>query len=282
MKILVTGASGQLGRALRPVLEPRHDVLWTGHEDLDVRDLSALRALTSQEQPEAILHLAAVAQVDACETHPEGAAEVNALGSRYVAIAAREVDAELLLVSTDYVFDGESTRPYAEYDQTHPINVYGRSKLHGERATTSIWGRHYIVRTSGLFGPGGVNFVETIRSLHARDGRVSVVTDQVCRPTYAGDLATAIGHVLGSGAYGTFHISSAGATSWYDLARAVLEECGANPNDVRPTTTRELGRPAPRPAYSVLDTRAFELTFGHVLPHWRNGLRKVISRSSEP
>ncbi len=276
MKILVTGAAGQLGKALRMELEGRHEVLWTDLEDFDVRDLAAVRAFLGKERPEAVLHLAAITQVDACETRPETAFEVNALGARYMALAAREVDAEMLLVSTDYVFNGRTRRPYQEYDNPEPLNVYGTSKLHGERAVAALVPKHYIVRTSGLFGSGGVNFVETILGIRGRGGRLRVVTDQVCRPTYAGHLAESLSRIVGSGNHGIFHVASAGETSWFEFARAVLEAAGEDPAVVGPITSEQLQRPARRPSYSVLDTRAYEMTFGHVLPHWREGLREYF------
>ncbi|MCK4303937.1 MAG: dTDP-4-dehydrorhamnose reductase [Candidatus Eisenbacteria sp.] len=278
MKILVTGGSGQLGRALREVFEGRHQVIWTDLEDLDIRDLAGLRALLGEERPEAVLHLAAITQVDACERQPETAFEVNALGARYVALAAREIGAEILLVSTDYVFDGRSGHPYQEYDDPRPLNVYGRSKLHAERAVASLTEAHTIVRTSGLFGPGGVNFVQAILDAHEREGHLRVVADQLCRPTYTGHLAEALARMVGSGNHGIFHVASAGEVSWFDFARAILETVGKDPSCVESISSDQLQRPAQRPAYSVLDTRAYELTFGHVLPHWREGLDGILAR----
>ncbi len=279
MKILITGAAGQLGRAVRLELEPRHEVLTTDLEDLDVRDLSALRAYVSAQRPGVILHLAALTQVDVCEQRPEAAFEVNTLGTRYVALAAREVGAELAVLSSDYVFNGRASSPYREYDNPDPINVYGRSKLGGERAVTSLLEAHYVVRTSGLFGPGGANFVAAILAAHRRDGRVKVVRDQVCRPTYAGDLARALARMVGSGNYGIYHVASAGETSWFEFARAILKAAGENPGAAEPIGSDALARPAARPPYSVLDTRSYELTFGHVLPHWDEGLKAYFAEA---
>jgi dTDP-4-dehydrorhamnose reductase len=144
---------------------------------------------------------------------------------------------------------------------------------------TALHPKHYIVRTSGLFGAGGANFVRSIRRAAAREGRVRVVVDQVCRPTYAGHLAKALGRIVGSGNFGVYHVASAGETSWFDFARAILELDGRGPEAVLPISSPQLDRPAPRPAYSVLDTRAYELTFGHVLPHWREGLEAYMETS---
>ena len=278
MKILVTGAGGQLGHALHEVLPARHEVLWTDLEDLDVRDLAALRTFMAAERPAAVLHLAAVTHVDACETQADRAYEVNALGTRFVALAAREVDAEVLFVSTDYVFDGCSRRPYEEYDEPAPLNVYGRTKLQGERALAMLVGRHYIVRTSGLFGEGGNNFVATILKAQQHQPTLQVVVDQVCRPTYAGHLAEAIAQIIGSGNDGAYHVASAGEASWFEFTRVILEKAGHGPWGVEPISSEELGRPARRPAYSVLGTRAYEYTFGHVLPSWEDGLEAYLAK----
>jgi dTDP-4-dehydrorhamnose reductase len=279
MRLLVTGASGQLGQALRAALEPRHEVVWTDLEDLDVRDLAGVRGFIGEQRPQAVLHLAATTQVDACESRPEATYEINALGTRYVAVAAAEAGAEMVFISTDYVFNGRSDRPYLEYDDCDPLNVYGLSKLYGERVVTAVLPRHYIVRTSGLFGPGGRNFIAAILAAHARGERLRVVRDQICRPTFAEHLAEALRRIVGSGAYGTYHVASTGEASWFDVARAVLEEAGHRADEVEPIASGELGRPARRPAYSVLDTRAYELTFGHALPNWREGLRAYLARA---
>jgi dTDP-4-dehydrorhamnose reductase len=168
MKILITGAAGQLGQALRLELEPRHEVLTTDLEDLDVRDLSALRAYVSAERPDVILHLAALTQVDVCEQRPEAAFEVNTLGTRYVTLAAREVGAELVVLSSDYVFNGRTSSPYREYDNPDPINVYGRSKLGGERAVTSLLAAHYVGSRARAGAHGGFR---QLRDLPRRLGR---------------------------------------------------------------------------------------------------------------
>jgi len=277
MRILVTGASGQLGQALKGALEPRHEVIWTDLEELDVRDLAGVRGCIGDERPQAVLHLAATTQVDACEARPEATYEVNALGARYVALAAAEAGAEMVFISSDYVFNGRAGRPYLEYDDCDPLNVYGFSKLYGERAVTAVLPRHYVVRTSGLFGPGGGNFVAAILAARGRGERLRVVRDQICRPTYADHLAEAIRRLVGSGAYGTYHVASAGEASWYEVARTVLAQAGQAAYPVEPITSAELGRPARRPAYSVLDTRAYELTFGHALPNWKEGLEAYLA-----
>jgi dTDP-4-dehydrorhamnose reductase len=278
MRILVTGAAGQLGDALRRTLEPQHDVTWTDREELDVRELASVRDCVRTVRPEAIVHLAAITQVDACEGMPAVAFEINALGTRYVALAAREARARLLFVSTDYVFDGLQTRPYGEYDTPRPLNIYGWSKLHGERAVEHLVERHFIVRTSGLFGAGWPCFPEAILRAAQTEARLQVVNDQVCRPTYVDHLAEAIAAMLATEDYGRFHVASAGETSWFDFARAIMEAAGLRRPRIDAVSSAQLGRPAPRPARSVLDTHAYELTLGRVLPHWRDGLAQFLAQ----
>ena len=282
MKLLVTGAEGQLGRALRASLGAGYDVIWTDLDELDVRDLAGLRDVLAQAGPDVVIHLAAMTQVDACEQQPERAYEVNALGSRFLALAAREIDAELLMISTDYVFGGGARRPYLEYDDPDPINSYGRSKMHGERAVMMLTPKHYVVRTSGLFAPGGANFVTAIERAGRQKPRIEVVADQVCRPTFAAHLADAVAMLAGSGNYGIYHVASAGETSWAEFARAILAEAGLERVTVAEISSDQLNRPARRPAYSVLDTRAFELTFGHALPSWREGLAQYFANAEGP
>jgi dTDP-4-dehydrorhamnose reductase len=280
MRILVTGAAGQLGRALHGTLAPRHDVTWTDLPELDVSDEAAVRAAARAARPEAILHLAAWTDVDACEADAPRAMRVNASGTRTVARVAAETDALLVFLSTDYVFDGALARPYREDDRPNPLNVYGRSKLEGERAVREAAPRHTIVRTSGLFGPGGANFPAAILRAHARDGRVRVVTDQICRPTWIGHLAGALAAIVEAGGRGVLHVASAGATSWFEFARAVLRAAGVADAAVEPIASAELGRPARRPANSVLDTQAYETAFGP-LPHWSEGLRPFLDARRE-
>jgi dTDP-4-dehydrorhamnose reductase len=277
MKILVTGADGQLGQALRPVLEPRHKVRWTDLHDLDVCDAADTLAAVRESRPEVILHLAAWTDVDACEAEPERALRVNALGTRHVAQAAAVVGARVVFLSTDYVFDGRLARPYRESDAPNPLNVYGRSKLEGEAAVRSLAARYRIVRTSGLFGPGGRNFPAAILRARARDGRVRVVTDQVCRPTYTGHLVEALAAIVETEADGVLHVASEGATSWYEFARAILRAAGADETAVEPITSAALARPARRPENSVLATQAYETGYGCRLPHWAEGLSEFLA-----
>ncbi len=217
MKILLTGATGQLGRALQATLAD-HDVAALGSRELDVTDLEAVRGTVESTGAELVLNAAAWTDVDGAQADPEGAFRVNGLGPRNLALATRACGAALLHVSTDYVFDGESDRPYCEFDATNPQSVYGHSKLAGEDAVRTFNERHWIVRTAWLYSPWRKNFALTMRGLASRD-EVRVVNDQVGSPTYAPHLARGIARLVETDAYGTYHLAGSGQASWRD-ARA--------------------------------------------------------------
>lgn len=266
MKILVAGAEGQLGRALQE--QPgSHVLVPLGHAALDITDLSAVREAVGQNRPDLLLNAAAFNDVDGAESNPEGAFRGNALGPRNLALASAEKRIPIVHVSTDYVFDGTSNRPYHEFDRPNPVSVYGLSKLAGEEAVRSLNRRHYIVRTAWLYHATGRNFPNTILSLSERP-EVRVVNDQIGSPTYAPHLAAALLSLIETGAFGTFHLAGAGATSWYELTCALYDLLGIA-TAVRAVSTAEFPRPARRPSYSVLTT----LQRPEVrLPPWQHGL----------
>jgi dTDP-4-dehydrorhamnose reductase len=218
-------------------------------------------------EPGLVLHAAAWTDVDGAEDDPQGAAAVNVGGTRHAA----ELAAPLVYYSTDYVFDGRKDEPYVESDPPNPLSAYGRSKLHGEGAAGE---RAWVVRSSGLFGPTGTNFVRTMLRLGAERDEVAVVDDQRTAPTYVGHLAAATTELLDR-SFGVWHLAADGDCTWAELAEAVFEEAGIACR-VRRISTEELGRPAPRPAYSVLRSEKGAPT----LPHWREGLRECLSRTA--
>jgi dTDP-4-dehydrorhamnose reductase len=232
----------------------------------------AVRRVMERERPAAVVNCAAWTDVDGAESDLDGAMRLNAQAAGAVAEAAAAVGAAVLYPSTDYVFDGRSGRPYVESDPVAPESAYGRSKLAGEQATAAANPRHYVVRTSWLFGAGGRNFVETMLQIGGRDGQVAVVRDQVGSPTYTGHLATGMVRLLDTAAYGVHHMTAAGECSWYDFAMAIFADAGVECR-VLSTTTAEFARPAPRPAYSVLDTAWPDAIR---LPGWRDGLRVYL------
>jgi dTDP-4-dehydrorhamnose reductase len=276
VRVFVTGWNGLLGAALVPAVRAGHEVEGFGIEDGDVTDSGYVRSRLERFRPDAVLHLAAWTAVDACEVEPDRAFRVNGDGSRVVAEEAHRVGASVMAVSTDYVFDGTSNRPYRESDPTSPQSVYGKSKLAGEKEvrTKAPWA---IVRTAWLYGPGGRNFVDTILAALDDRGAVEVVDDQVGSPTYAPDLAGGLVTLLEARAQGLYHLANAGEASWFDLAREAARLSGRAPERIRPATTAEVSRPAPRPPYSVLDCSHVADTHSLRLRHWRDALAAYLS-----
>jgi dTDP-4-dehydrorhamnose reductase len=266
MKVLLTGASGQLGQALQERLGDSI-VAALDRPELDITEHTAVRQAVAHCRPDLIINAAAYTDVDGAESDREQAYRVNAVGPRNLALASAEHDISLLHVSTDYVFDGEHDRPYHEFDQPNPRSVYGASKLAGEAAVRAHNPRHFIVRTAWLYHVQGRNFPGTMRSLAERK-EVRVVTDQYGSPTYAPHLAEALAQLILRQTYGTYHLAGSGGTSWYELACRLYQELGLR-TPVRPVPTQEFPRPAPRPRYSVLTTlQSPEIR----LPPWEEGL----------
>lgn len=279
MKVLVTGAGGQLGHDVASVCaEAGDDVVAAGHADLDVGDRDAVFAAITSLRPDAVLHVGAWTAVDACESDPDRAYRVNALGTRWVADASRQAGAYLCYVSTDYVFDGTKDGPYVEWDATNPQSVYGRSKLGGEHEVAAHCPGASVVRTSWVCGEHGHNMVKTVLSLADRP-ELAFVDDQRGCPSFTADLAVAIRRLAASRLAGTFHVTNQGAVSWYEFVRDILELSGNDPTKVRPIKTADLDppRPAPRPANSVLENAALRLANLPLLPHYRESLAKLLT-----
>lgn len=266
LRILVAGAAGQLGNALGPALAG-HRVLASDIDRLDITRLSAVREALRAEPVDLVVNAAAFNDVDGAESDPDAAYLVNALAPRNLALASAERGIPVLHVSSDYVFDGRGTRPYHEFDRPAPCSVYGRSKLAGEEAVRSLNPRHFIVRTAWLFHTVGRNFPKTMLAQAGRP-EVSVVTDQCGSPTYAPHLAAAIAELVVTGAFGTYHLAGRGETTWFELTRALYRHFGIATR-VRPVTTAEFPRPAPRPRYSALTTLQDPRL---LLPPWEEGL----------
>ena len=257
MRVVVTGAGGQLGHDLIDAFQD-HEVVALARHQLDVSDREAVLQIITTVQPDAVVHAAAWTAVDACEEHPDWAFAVNALGTRHVAEAARLVGARVCYVSTDYVFDGMSPNPYREWDATNPLSVYGRSKLGGEHELDP---GSTIVRTAWVCGLHGNNMVKTVLRLAGEHDTLSFVADQHGCPTFTADLAVAIRTLVVGRLPGIFHVTDQGPTTWFQFARDILALAGQDPERVRPIATSELvpPRPAPRPKNSVLDNAALRL-----------------------
>lgn len=279
MKALVTGAGGQLGRALAARL-PSAAAL--GRRELDVADAAAVMAAVRSVRPEVIFNAAAYNGVDAAESDPAAALGVNAAGALHLARAAAEVGAVLVHVSTDYVFDGALSRPYREEDVPRPLNVYGISKRAGEMMVEALGRPCLVVRTSGVFGPGGSrakggSFVDRILDRARTGAALRVVDDQTFAPTYAPDLARALVALAEKGARGLVHVTNEGACTWHELATAALELAGLHV-PVERIRASDLAAPAARPPWSVLSTERFR-GLGHApLRPWRGALAEMLGR----
>jgi dTDP-4-dehydrorhamnose reductase len=289
---LVTGARGQLGSELVRVLAGQ-DVTSAGRVELDVSSERVDQVLRAWARRGAcrrlvVLNAAAWTDVDGAESDPDAAAGANERGPALLAAACAGLGATLVHVSTDYIFSGavslgSKARPYEVNDPTDPKTVYGATKLAGEQAVRAVLGEHYIVRTGWVYGATGGNFVKTIAGLRHRRDTLDVVSDQVGGPTWSAELAGGLVALARSGApHGTYHCTGAGAASWYELARAVFEEVGADPDRIRPCGSAEFPRPAPRPAYSVLSGRSWAAAGLPGMPPWRESLRSAfwVNRSA--
>lgn len=296
MRVLVTGSAGQLGRDLVDVfsgsvpvggseawldavgVEPAAEVLALGHAELDVADADAVRSAVQGFAPDVVVHAAAWTAVDACESDPDRAMNVNGSGTMHVAEAASRVGATVVYVSTDYVFDGTGGRPYVETDEPNPLSRYGKSKLAGERALDLSRGSS-VARTSWVSGYHGANMTRTVLKLAPGDGTLRFVDDQHGSPTFTADLAPALAVLAKRRLGGVFHLTNSGTTSWHGFARAVLEAAGEDPERVLPIATADLDppRPAPRPANSVLDNAAWRAAGLPAMPPWQDGLRRLVA-----
>jgi len=279
MTTLLIGANGQLGRELRQAFAD-WDVVALTHADLEVTDRVQVRKTLYAYRPGLVLNTAAYHRVDECEDFPERAFAVNALAVKDLAIVAKEIGAVLVHFSTDYVFDGRLRRPYTEDDLPCPLSVYGVSKLAGERFIRAIYDRHFVIRTSGLYGVAGSsgkggNFIETMLRLAGEGREIKVVADQVLTPTSAKELARKLRQVVETDAYGIYHITNNGACSWHQFAAAVFELFGIRPS-LSETTSAAYGARAIRPAYSVLDNQNLRRLGLDDLRDWRDALQEYL------
>lgn len=286
-KILVTGCNGQLGRAIRAEYAGEDvefintDVVeGDGVVALDISDIDAVLALVREARPQVIINCAAHTNVDACETQWDAAYRINAIGPRNLSIAANEVDAKMIHVSTDYVFEGNGTRPYTEFDEPNPVSAYGKTKLEGERFVKEFAKKHFIFRTAWLYGDGK-NFVKTMLRLSESHDEVSVVCDQQGSPTSAVELARAIHHFESTENYGVFHATCEGDTNWADFTEAIFKRAGKG-TKVNHVTSEEYAKMNPasakRPAYSILDNYMMRLTSDYRMADWESALDEYMER----
>jgi dTDP-4-dehydrorhamnose reductase len=278
MRVLVTGAGGQVGRELVEAFDEHghHDVVACDRSVLDVTDRDRVLQVITTAEPDVVVHAAAWTDVDGCELDADAAYRTNALGTRHVVHAARMVNARVCYLSTDYVFDGSGTRAYHEWDATNPLSVYGRSKLGGEAELDSD---DTVVRTSWVWGREGRNFVKTVLGKARAGEKLRVVDDQYGCPTFAGDLAGMVRRLVVARLPGIYHVTNQGTTTWYRFACDILAAGGLDPALATPISTAEMDppRPAPRPSNSVLDNAALRLSGLPLLPDHREPLNRLVT-----
>ena len=290
MKIVITGSKGQLGNSLSELLKNDNspigsipscykccEIVPVDVDELDISDSAAVDGFIKANGPDLIINCAAMTNVDGCESEPELAERINALGPENLARAAAECGAKLVHVSTDYVFRGDAKTPYVETDPCDPVTAYGLSKCHGERKVLAACEKSYILRTSWLYGLVGSNFVKTIRRVAREKGVLRVVDDQRGNPTNAEDLAYHILLVAATENYGIYHCTGTGECSWYDFACKILEYSDIK-CDISPCSTEESGRKAKRPAYSSLRNLKLETTVGDHMREWQTALKEYITK----
>ena len=275
-RVMITGANGQLGRAvnLQYADSGEYELINTDVGELDITNIDKVMTFVREVKPYAIINCAAYTAVDACEKEEDLAFRINAIGPRNLSIAATETGAKMMHVSTDYVFDGNGTRPYRETDPTGPQGAYGRTKLAGEDFVREFSDRHFIVRTAWLYGDGK-NFVKTMLRLAEEHREVGVVKDQYGTPTSAAELAKAIKYLLPTENYGLFHGTCEGSCSWADFASEIFRLAGKN-TKVNYITTEEFASPTKRPAYSILDNYMLRLTTDFTFAPWQDAIAEYM------
>ncbi|MGB5198234.1 MAG: dTDP-4-dehydrorhamnose reductase [Candidatus Deferrimicrobium sp.] len=276
MRLLVTGGLGLLGIEIARIFEGSAEIRSTDREELEVTDPAACRREVDGFRPDVVIHCAAYTAVDRAESDAAFANLLNVEGTRNVARVCRERRALMVTFGTDYIFDGTSSRPYREEDPANPLSVYGKTKWAAEQALREEGGDHLLVRTQWMFGPAGKNFIRTILEKARRGDTLRVASDQVGCPTYSRDLAGAVRQLLEAGARGTVHFSGEGETSWFGLARYVLQRCGLPTGALLAAKTRDLPYPAPRPAYGVLSKEKYRAITGTSPRPWEEAVEEYL------
>ena len=312
MKILITGATGQLGSDLVKVLSDEYQITPAHRVDFDITNLEATLSFIRDTEPDAIIHPAAFTDVDGCESQQDKAFIVNGLGTRNIAIAAKKIDAKLFYISTDFVFGGKKTGPYREYDRPNPQTIYGKSKLLGEEFVKEQLNKFFIIRIAWLYGQNGNNFFKTMLNLAQEKKEIKVVDDQWGTPTWTMDIARQIKQLLSTEAYGIYHCTSQGSCTWYEFALEIFKcasyEAEIAPNGsahlipnpesripalfaltpntqslkpiiIRSVTSAGFPRPAKRPINSVLENYMLQLQHLDIMPHWKDSLHQFMQRS---
>ena len=282
MKVLVIGANGQLGTDLCQAL-PSFELIPLTHADIEIADMNSVKDVFNKYLPEVVINTAAYIRVDDCESNPDKAFLVNAIGARNVAVAAQELGAKLVHISTDFIFGGEpepGNTPYTEFDAAVPLNIYGKSKLAGENLVQHLCTKHFIVRISGPFGVAGAsgkggNFIETMLKLAKEQDRLPVITDRVFSPTYTRDSARKIAELINTEYYGIFNIANHGSCSWYEFTKEILKLVDLK-TIIIPITSDQYPQKAKRPSFSVLDNYHLRLLGMDDMPPWQEALKDYM------
>jgi len=281
MKILITGAAGNLGRQLTQQLSRNHevvgaDIVGENVHHLDITDYSACQALMQQINPDIVLHPAAWTDVNGCAENPQKAILINGVGTHNIAVTSAQLDIPILYISSNEVFDGKLNRPYTEYDITNPINPYAYSKWYGERAVQQINPKHYIIRTAWLFAHGGNNFIQAILNAVKAGKSLRVVTNEVANPTYTNDVAQAVAQLIETQRYGIYHFVNEGAVSRWDFARYALDCAGFTETPIARISRHEWKRPSLPPEYTPLDNLA-GASIGITLRPWQDAVNAFLA-----
>jgi dTDP-4-dehydrorhamnose reductase len=281
MKILIIGSGSMLARDLIPVLKENNEIILLSKQDMDITQKDAVIKNIKGNAPDIVINCAAYTKVDAAEEERDRAFQVNGIGVQNLAVACAEMQIPLCHISTDYVFDGKKNKPYTPFDAPNPLNIYGESKLAGEKYIQWILNKFYIVRTSGLYGRGDNNFVMTILRLAKEQQTVKVVTDQICSPTSTLNLSAGIKKLIENGSFGIYHVTddSGDGISWFDYAREIVSMAGIRA-EIIPITSGEFPRPAKRPVYSVLDTEITRLAVSYMPEKREVALKKFLSTAN--
>lgn len=282
MKVLVTGVTGQLGYDVARELEKRHiEYKGTGSREMDISDAEAVKRVITEYHPDAIIHCAAYTAVDKAEDDYGRAMDVNAKGTLAIAKAAKEIDAKMLYISTDYVFNGQGTEPFTVDAATAPLNVYGLTKLFGEEAVQLELSKYFIVRISWVFGKNGNNFIKTMLRLGQTHEELTVVSDQWGSPTYTADLAPLLCDMISMDAYGIYHATNEGITNWAEFAAYIMEQAHLSCK-VRPIPSSDYPTRAVRPLNSRLDKSSLDKAGFRRLPDWKDALRRYLKEIAAP
>ncbi len=277
MRVLVTGAKGQLGTDLMDELAKRGiEGIGVDVEEMDITDRDACMRVISEAKADAVIHCAAYTAVDAAEDHVDLCRRINGEGTRNVALACRETGAKLMYISTDYVFDGTGTRPWEPDDERHPLNVYGQTKYEGELAVEELTEKFFIVRIAWVFGVAGKNFIKTMLRLGEERGAVSVVDDQVGSPTYTYDLARLLVDMIQTDRYGRYHATNEGLCSWYEFAKEIFRQAGMDQVQVTPVTSDQFPAKATRPSNSRMSKEKLQENGFTPLPTWQDALGRFL------